>query len=68
MIFLVYFNIFISFYLIRTVSGVTCGYFSEIPVVITLHLEVKYFALGIAGLWNQVFVQETLEKKKYCFY
>lgn len=45
---------------IRTISGITGGDFCEIPVVVTLHLEVEYFALGIASLGDQVLIQECL--------
>lgn len=50
---------------IRTISGFTGGYFCEIPVVVTFHLEVEYFALGTASLGDQVLIQETLQKHKY---
>lgn len=49
---------------IRTISGLTSGDFCEIPVVVTLHLEVEYFALGIASLGDQVLIQESLQRYK----
>lgn len=45
---------------ILTVSCFSCGNLSQIPVVISLHFQIKYLAFWITGFWNQVFVQETL--------
>ena len=30
----------------------------KLPVVVSLHLEIEHLALGVAGLGDQVFIQE----------
>ena len=45
-----------------TGSGIADRDFGEVPEVVSLHLEVKDFALGVAGLWNQILVEQRLRK------
>lgn len=48
------------FFLIHTISCVTGRDFRQISVVVPFHLQVENFRFGIAGFWNQVFIQQTL--------
>ena len=41
-------------------SVVTHSHLGKVPVVITLHLQIKHLGLGIAGLGDEVFVQKLL--------
>ena len=39
-----------------TCFSITKGHLSKVPVVVSLHFQIKYFGLGIAGFGNQKFV------------
>lgn len=41
---------------ILTISGLPRCDFCKIPVVISLHLQIEYFAFGITRFGDQVFV------------
>ena len=41
-------------------SSVTHSHLGEVPVIISLHLQVKDLGFGIAGLGDEVFVQKVL--------
>lgn len=54
---------------IHTVSNFSSGDFCEIPVVVALHLEVEYFALGITSLGDQVLVEKSLQhSRQNCYH
>ena len=46
-----------------TIAVLDRGNFSKVAVVVTLHLEVEYLALGRGRLGNQMLVKETLQQK-----
>ena len=41
-------------------SSVTHSHLGKVPVVISLHLQIKDLGFGIAGLGDEVFVQKIL--------
>ena len=47
-----------------TSASVTSSHLSQISEVVSLHFEVKHLTFCVTGLWNEVFVQETLKKAK----
>ena len=48
-----------------TSASVTSSHLSQISEVVSLHFEVKHLTFCVTGLWNEVFVQETLKKAKF---
>lgn len=40
-----------------TISGVSCGHFRKVPVVISLHFKVEYFTFWITSFRDKVFVK-----------
>ena len=43
-------------------SFVANSHLGKVPVVITLHLQIKHLGLGIAGFGNKVRVQKALKR------
>lgn len=43
-----------------TLLGIPRGNLRQVSVVVSFHLQVEHLALGLAGVGNQVFVQEAL--------
>ena len=41
-------------------SSVTHSHLGKVPVIISLHLQIKDLGFGIAGLGDEVFVQKIL--------
>lgn len=48
---------------VLTVSGISGRDFSQISVVITLHLQIENFGFGVAGFGDQEFVEQALSKE-----
>ena len=48
-----------------TFSVVSLCDLGEISVVVSLHLQVEHFGFGVASLWDQVLIQQSLENTSF---
>jgi len=42
--------------------GVAHCHFGQVPIVISLHLQVEHLGFGVAGLGDQKLIQQSLKK------